>query len=96
MANCQSLLERFFGYQTPDTGAVRAYARAGSIIGKANYTPTNPLKFTPELGNIGAAYSMDARTVAPQYYRSGYGGVLPVTQQPQIKPPEAYTLPVLF
>jgi hypothetical protein len=94
--NGNAFKEQYFGYQTPNTGFVDAYDQVGSILGKAVYTPTNPLDFDPHYGFVGAMYNLDVRGVAPIFQQGRYHGILPLDQQPELKPPWPYEMPVLL
>lgn len=92
MCGCadKALKARFFGYQVENSGTLDRYARAGSIEGKALYTPTNPLAFTPELGFNGVRYALDVKATAPVFAPARYGGILPIGQQPKVELPQPY------
>lgn len=91
MCGCdRATLEQYFGYQVQDSGFLRRYAAAGSIIGRANYTPTNPLGFPGEPGFTGVRYALDARATAPLFAERRYGGILPLAEQPRAELPQPY------
>jgi hypothetical protein len=89
--------EQYFGRQIHPYGVLDAIEKTGSEIGKAVFYPTNPLQFKPELGNMGYVMGpVDYLPIAPEYYQKGYGGILPLDQQPKVDLPEPYRQPVTF
>lgn len=89
-----SFREQFFGRQLVDSGTMSRVDLAGRV--DPFYLPTNPLSFEPELGFMGARYLIDYAPVIPLYRRPGYGGVLPIAEQPKVNMPLTYREPVLF
>lgn len=92
MCNSRKAFEnQYFGYQVENSGYLDRYTSAGSIYGRANFTPVNPLRFDSEPGFVGAAYtSLDVRAVAPLFAGARYGGLLPLGQQPKVDLPDPY------
>lgn len=90
----RSLIERLFGRQLVDSGTVRAIEAAGEM--DPIYFPTNPFGFRSELGFVGARYLDSYAPVVPVYSRPGYGGILPLKEQPRLELPLPYRSPVLF
>lgn len=86
--------ERYFGRQLPDSGTLNALDAAGKM--DPIYFPTNPLEFTAELGFMGARYMDSFAPVVPLYMQPGYGGVMPLKEQPKLDIPQPYREPVLF
>lgn len=94
---CERFREQFFGRQLVDSGAERFYDQSGRDYGSfAVFFPTNPFAFISELGFMGSRYLTDFAPVMPEYFRPGYGGILPLGEQPKIDMPLAYREPVLF
>lgn len=89
-----TLRERLFGRQLKDSGTVRAIENAGQM--DPVYFPTNPFGFRPELGFLGARYLDSYAPTVPVYARPGYGGILPLKEQPRLELPLPYRSPVLF
>jgi hypothetical protein len=88
----QAAIEQHFGRQIYNSGTlaeVDAISRVNPI-----YFPTNPFSVDWELGFNGYRYALAMPNVPPEFFRGGYQGVLPLSQQPKIDMPQPYTVPL--
>lgn len=95
MCERAALLEQLFGYQVRNSGYLDAIDQTSNRRTRPLYTPSNPYTFNQELGFNGFSYGLDVRSVLALYNQGGYGGILPIAEQPRVNPPYPYDVRVV-
>lgn len=85
----KSTLERLQGWQRGNYGFGSRYASANRALLENN--TVLPYVAHPEPGNIGYRYAVPLSAPAPVGFATGYGGNLPLSEQPRLTIPQPYT-----